>query len=93
MQSSKPPPSSPELLRLDAVLDSLRPDSGIPPAPIADADVTGVILLACERVQTAVTDAQDTLSAAAARLAAESERMRDVTRALTAPPPPKLPSR
>jgi hypothetical protein len=74
------------------MLDSLRPGSPLPPAPIADADVTGVILLACERVAGAVADTQSTLAAAAARLASEAERMRDLTRSLTAPPPPRLPS-
>jgi hypothetical protein len=73
----------------------MRPDSPVPPAPLADADVTGVIQLAIERVAEAVATTQDTLAAAAARLAHESARLRAVTRALSAPPapPPPLPPR
>lgn len=73
----------PELQRK---LDSMRPGS-LAPEPIADEDVTGVMVLAVERVADAQRDSSDALRAATSRLLHETERTRELTRALSRRPP------
>lgn len=79
-------PDERELERLERKLDSMRPDSLVPPEPLADEDVTGVIYLAVERVHLAQVETSQALAAATSRLLHETERTRELTRSLSRPP-------
>lgn len=79
-------PDSATLERLERKLDSFRPDSPVPPEPLADEDVTGVMYLAVERVHLAQVETSHALAAATSRLLHETERTRELTRALSRPP-------
>lgn len=79
-------PDSATLERLERKLDSMRPDSVVPPEPLADEDVTGVIYLAVERVHLAQLETSHALAAATSRLLHETERTRELTRTLSRPP-------
>jgi hypothetical protein len=89
------PPAPPPLGHVDAErvpelqrkLDSMRPDSPVPPEPLADEDVTGVIVLAVERVAVAQRETSDAVRAATSRLLHETECTRALTRALSRRPP------
>lgn len=87
-----PPPSGPgtvpldaaKLERLDRKLDSMRP--GSTPEPLATEDITGVIVLAIDRVHMAQLETAHALAVATSRLLHETEQTRALTRALSLPP-------
>ncbi len=84
-----PPPASAAGTRerLERKLDSYRPASPVPPEPLADEDVTGVIELAVGRVAVAGALTRDAIAAAAERIEYERERVRQLSRELSTPPP------
>lgn len=81
-------PDSATLQRLERKLDSMRPGEPEPEA-LDGEDVTGVIYLAVERVTAAQAESSSALRTATERLLHESERTRELTRALSHPPSSK----
>lgn len=69
----------------------MRPGSTVPPEPIANEDITGVIVLAVERVTAAQLETSHALITATERLIQETERTRALTRALSLSPSPPVP--
>lgn len=71
---------------IERKLDSMRPGAPQPAEPIDDDEITGVMQLAVMRVAEAQRETSDALRSATARLVAETERTRELTRALSVPP-------